>query len=312
MSDLDGGASAPADPAPASNEPVIAETPQPVSTEGSAAQADETAWQAAEAKAAEEAEVKDKKEKAEPEPVEKPKPRSARDALKKAAEKIEAADKEPPKEVKPKEPEKAAPIKDQPRAEDGKFVAKDGEAKAADASKPVAEAKAQPEVKPASEAAKPTPPSFTGEDEPPSRASPDAKKDWANTPPSVRGEFNRAVKELTAGIEKYRPAAERDSEIAEFHELAKKGGTTVKEALSKYVGMENQLRADPIKGLEIICQNAGLSLRDVAAHVLNQPVDQTASKADQTIRELRAEMAELKKQVGRYRNYPDPAYSNYA
>ena len=29
--------------------------------------------------------------------------------------------------------------------------------------------------------------------------------------------------------------------------------------------MENQLRADPIKGLEIICQNVGLSLRDVAA-----------------------------------------------
>src|SRR6185437_9570300 len=306
MSDLD-GAAAPADPTPASNEPVIAETPQPVSTEGSAIQADETARQAAEAKAAEDAEVKDKKEKAEPEPAEKAKPLSARDALKKAAEKIEAADKTPPvKEAK--EPEKAAPIKDQPRAEDGKFVAKDGEAKAADASKPVADTKASTEPKPATEAAKPTPPSFTGEDEPPSRASPDAKKDWANTPPSVRGEFNRAVKELTAGIEKYRPAAERDSEIAEFHELAKKGGTTVKEALSKYVGMENQLRADPIKGLEIICQNAGLSLRDVAAHVLNQPVDQTASKADQTIRELRAEMAELKKQVGRYRNYPDPAY----
>src|SRR6185312_14432959 len=166
-------------------------------------------------------------------------------ALRKAAEKIEAADKEPPKETKPKEPEKATPIKDaaaQPRAEDGKFAAKEDTAKAADAPKPVAEAKAQPEAKAASEAAKPTPPSFTGEDEPPSRASPDAKKDWANTPPSVRGEFNRAVKELTAGLEKYRPAAERDSEIAEFHELAKKGGTTVKEALSKYVGMENQLR----------------------------------------------------------------------
>ena len=56
-----------------------------------------------------------------------------------------------------------------------------------------------------------------------------------------------------------------DSETSRKCNCNAKGKTTVKEALSEYVNMENQLRADPIKGLEIICQNVGLSLRDVAA-----------------------------------------------
>src|SRR5439155_22610434 len=48
------------------------------------------------------------------------------------------------------------------------------------------------------------------------------------------------------------PISERDADLGEYHEMATKGGTTVKEALSKYVNMENVLRADPVKGLELI------------------------------------------------------------
>jgi hypothetical protein len=56
--------------------------------------------------------------------------------------------------------------------------------------------------------------------------------------------------------------------------MAAKGGTDVRTALSRYVGMENQLRADPLRGLEIICQNVGMSLREVAAKVLGLTQDQ--------------------------------------
>jgi hypothetical protein len=56
--------------------------------------------------------------------------------------------------------------------------------------------------------------------------------------------------------------------------MAAKGGTDVRTALSRYVGMENQLRADPLRGLEIICQNVGMSLREVAAKVLGLTPDQ--------------------------------------
>jgi hypothetical protein len=99
---------------------------------------------------------------------------------------------------------------------------------------------------------------------PPARFSPAAKAEWDTAPETLRAEVTRMEAEFKAGFAKYKIAAERDADLAEFHERAAKGGTTVKEALSKYVNLEDQLRADPIKGLAIICQNVGLSLREVA------------------------------------------------
>jgi len=72
---------------------------------------------------------------------------------------------------------------------------------------------------------------------PPARFLPAAKAEWATAPETLRAEVLRLEAELTA----------------------------VKEALARYVNLENQLRVDPIRGLEIICQNIGMSLRDVAA-----------------------------------------------
>ncbi len=117
---------------------------------------------------------------------------------------------------------------------------------------------------------------------PPARFSTDAKAAWDTAPETVRAEVSRLEREFTAGFAKYKIAAERDASLAEFHDMAAKGGTTVKEALSKYVNMENQLRADPIKGLELIAQNVGLSLRDVAAQVLGLTPDQGRGAADTT------------------------------
>ena len=100
---------------------------------------------------------------------------------------------------------------------------------------------------------------------PPARFSAEAKAAWDTAPETLRAEVSRMEKEFTAGFAKHRASAEAFEHVREYDEMAKKGGTTLKEALSKYVNMENQLRADPIKGLEIICQNVGLSLREVAA-----------------------------------------------
>jgi hypothetical protein len=103
---------------------------------------------------------------------------------------------------------------------------------------------------------------------PPARFLPAAKEAWAAAPEILRAEVSRLEAELTAGLKKHQAAAARDASLAEFHQLAAEGGTTVKEALCKYVNLENQLRADPVRGLEIICQNVGLSLRDVASRLL--------------------------------------------
>jgi hypothetical protein len=103
---------------------------------------------------------------------------------------------------------------------------------------------------------------------PPTRFSADAKAAWDEAPEVVRAEVSRMEREFLTGFAKHRAAAERDGSLAEFHQMAARGKTTVKEALSRYVNLENQLRADPVKGLEIICQNVGMSLHEVAAKVL--------------------------------------------
>jgi hypothetical protein len=120
---------------------------------------------------------------------------------------------------------------------------------------------------------------------PPARFSPAAKAEWNTAPETLRAEVSRMETELTAGLKKHQAAAERDADLAEFHEMATKGGTTVKEALSKYVNMENQLRADPIMVLEIICNNVGLSLHDVAIQVLGPTSDQGQGAAEATTAE---------------------------
>jgi hypothetical protein len=103
---------------------------------------------------------------------------------------------------------------------------------------------------------------------PPARFSTNAKAAWDTAPETVRAEVLRMEKEFIAGFAKYKTAAERDASLTEFHLMAAKGRTTVKDALSKYVNMENLLRADTVKGLELICQNVGMSLREVAGKVL--------------------------------------------
>jgi hypothetical protein len=117
---------------------------------------------------------------------------------------------------------------------------------------------------------------------PPARFSPAAKAAWDTAPETVRAEVSRMQKEFTAGFAKYKTGAERDASLAEFHDMAAKGKTTVKEALSRYVNLENQLRADLVKGLEIICQNVGMSLREVAAKVLGLTPDQGQAVVDTT------------------------------
>jgi hypothetical protein len=192
----------------------------------------------------------------------------------------EAAEKATPEKVAKDQPEKEPPA----RAENGKFASKEP---AQQPAKPAVEAKA----------AEPVKPSFTAS-EAPARFSPDAKAKWAETDESVRGETERAIRELTEGHTKYKAAAERDSTLNEYHEMAKQSGKDLRTVVGEYVNMEQTLRKDLVGGLDTICQRLGVSLKDVAAHVLNQPADQQASQHDATIRELKAEIADLKSSVG--------------
>src|SRR6185312_5779330 len=140
---------------------------------------------------------------------------------------------------------------------------------------------------------------FTAEPAP-KRFAKAAQDRWAEAPEEVRSEVARMEKELVAGFEKHRAAATRDAELSDFHEMATKGGTTVKEALSKYVGMENALRNEATrdKGIEAIFANVGISPREWAAKLLGQAPDAVATAHDTKVASLEAEIAELKKGFG--------------
>lgn len=290
------------------NEPVVAPLPTPISVEPvtvPAGQVAEATRQAEEAKVAKEASAPKAAEKPKDEPA---KPLTAREALRAARDKVNAepapakplsvAAKEPaaepakeaPAKVDAKAAEPTAPV----RGEDGKFVSTKAPAAEAPAKGEVAEAAKPtvPEAKPAAAL-----PSHTA-NPPPARFSQAAKEKWAEAPEEVRAETERAVSELTKGFEKHRAAAERDAGLAEFHEMAAKGQTTVKEALAKYVGMENLLRTSPEKGIEEIFKNVGLSPKEWAAKLLGQTPDEAASAADATIRNLTARLEKAEAAIG--------------
>lgn len=223
---------------------------------------------------------------------------STRDALRAAAAKVEA-----------REAANVDPAKDPAKGSDlardqttGKFAPK--EAKPADpAAKPAPGAKdlaAKPDV-PADPAAKPAaadPAAVKRTVAAPERFSNDAKAVWDTAPEPVKAEVDRMHREMTQGIDKYRKSAERDEKLSRFHEMAERGGTTVDQALTRYTNLETVLRENPMKGLEEVCNNIGISLRQVAEIVLGQTPDQARADSDNTIRELRQTVQRLEQQVG--------------
>lgn len=217
-------------------------------------------------------------------------PASIDDSIDRAIAKSAAAAKETPK-ADAKAPVAKEPAKvEQPR-ENGKFVAKDGvKAPVADAAVAVAVDASKP-----AEAVKP---SHTADDAP-ARFTETAKAKWAAADPEIRGETLRMQKELTDGYQKHRAAAERDGTLNEFHEMAKASGKELPNVVREYVNMENLLRKDLVGGLNTICERMGLSLKDVAAHVLGQTPDQNASQQDATIRELRQQNSTLEQRLNK-------------
>jgi hypothetical protein len=121
--------------------------------------------------------------------------------------------------------------------------------------------------------------------EPPVRISERARRDWADTPESVRGDVHRWQSEFTKAYTYYKNDIDAFKPIKQYHEMATKHGTTLERALNNYVTMEQKLRADPIGGLDVIVSNLNIQkpdgtgkadLRDIAYYVLSQSPEQLA------------------------------------
>jgi hypothetical protein len=214
---------------------------------------------------------------------------STREALQKAAaqvkERSEQTQKTPPVETKPKAEDKTDPKAARETA---------GKPNTAQVQQPQRQTQ-QTEQQPAQSQSQSK---FTA----PERFSADAKAAWETAPEPVKAEVHRALRELEQGHQKYKADADAFGEIREYADMAKQHGTSVKDALTRYTGLERRLTSqDPqtkSSAIVEVLRYAGVSPHHFASQILGIRPDQARSQQDDTIYALRRELADLKQQVG--------------
>lgn len=177
------------------------------------------------------------------------------------------------------EPDQAEPVEQQETAaqerdEHGRFKAKAADEAAETETEPKAET--APEAKPQT-------------DDTPPGLSDAAKAAWKDTPEAVRADVQRRFREMESGLQAYQ---QEYGGLKEFAQLAKSHGTTLKDALANYVGIEKALASNPKEAFEHIAKNVGVDLRQMFGA---QPEGQQAQQDAQTIQGLRQELAELRR-----------------
>ena len=124
---------------------------------------------------------------------------------------------------------------------------------------------------------------------PPRGLSKDAAEAWAQAPEAVRKDVERRFAEMERGIAQYQ---QEYGPLKEYADMARQHGTTLKQALDNYVGIERLLASDPKTAFERLARNAGV---DLASMFGGQPEGQQAQQDAQTITALRQELAELRR-----------------
>lgn len=217
---------------------------------------------------------------------------SPRNAIDRAFEAVEKAEKpaatEAAKVGSSGEAEK--PAGERERNPDGTFKAR-------------VETAAAPELQPQKEPAKVEvpKPEAGGLKDAPSRFSPDAKAAWVTVPDAVKGEVHRAFRELEQGIEKHREDATIYNDVFKpYVDMALRSNIDPSVQLAEYVKIDQALAKDFTSGIGMIFKNAGIDVREWAQKLVAQPAGQPPSSdpRDQTISELRREIAEIRQNVG--------------
>lgn len=135
--------------------------------------------------------------------------------------------------------------------------------------------------------------------EPPARFSADAKAAWQGVPDSVKGEVGRAFRELETGLGQYQQAFEP---LKPYFQLASQSNTSVHEALERYTALDGALVSEEpqarLHAIESVLDYAGITPRQYAAFILGQKPTEAQSEYDQTIRELRRQVATLHDHLG--------------
>jgi hypothetical protein len=133
----------------------------------------------------------------------------------------------------------------------------------------------------------------------PARFSTDAKTAWASVPDNVKGEVNRAIREIEDGLGQYQQFFEP---LKPFYQMAHQAQTTVHEALKRYTDLDAALISDEPRNkfaaIQSLIEHAGISPREYAALVLRQQPDQVPAQSEATIRALQHQVSELRDHLG--------------
>lgn len=111
-------------------------------------------------------------------------------------------------------------------------------------------------------------------DRPPARFLASAKAEWSNTPQSVRDEVYRAMKNMDDGIAEYRQDREFRKSLSNFESMANQAGTTVPDAIARYVAIDQELRTNPSNAIQRILATINLTPEQYAQHVMGQAQQQ--------------------------------------
>lgn len=154
-------------------------------------------------------------------------PEQARsDAINKAMDKAL-----PPEKDEAKEPEKPkAPKRDPEPDADDDSEAEEAPARPDDGDEP-------------SEGKKPEPVARTKNDTAPDKIAPFARDKWANVPREIKAEVHRIIEAQDNDAKQYAEDREFREGMREYDELAKKAGTTVKDAMARYVDIDKRLNS---------------------------------------------------------------------
>jgi hypothetical protein len=159
--------------------------------------------------------------------------------------------------LKPEADKTIEPRADHPtdpaRYADGTFKPKAGEPEKGDTLSPKTAEKVDAGVSPPSQV--PVPQAIQGVT-PPGGWSPKSKSEWDKLPEHIRADIAKREKEVADGFAQY----EGMRELRPYVEMARSQGQTLKQALDRYVGIENALRTpQALQAILHIAGNAGYS-----------------------------------------------------
>jgi hypothetical protein len=146
--------------------------------------------------------------------------------------------------------------------------------------------------------------------EAPARLLPRSKELWKIVPHELRADLLRIEKEATAEMERHREAVSFREELKEYEGLAKRHGTSVKQALDNYVGIERKFSEDPSQGFKQLLGNMNMQPKDAIGHILrayNVTPQALAAHIAQNPTEYTA-LASQRQQQPANQSSPDPRY----